>query len=142
MIEVKKDDDFIKELLDRHEGETLDFKQSINKSSRIAKTLIALANTKGGQIAVGISDQKKITGIDGDEEIFMIERANREFCSPPVELNFELYEVDFIDNQPLEEELYILVVNIPKSGQSHYFKNEDGTLTRYIRNNDRTFPEN
>jgi predicted HTH transcriptional regulator len=141
MIEVKKDDVFIKELLNRHEDETLDFKQSINKSARIAKTMIALANTKGGQIAVGISDQKKITGIDGDEEIYMIERANKEFCSPPVDLNFELYEVDSIDNQPLEEELYILVVNIPKSLQSHYFKNQDGTSTRYMRKNDRTFPE-
>ena len=59
MIVVKKDDDFIKELLNRHEGETLDFKQSVNKPSRIARTMIGLANSQGGQIAVGISDQKK-----------------------------------------------------------------------------------
>jgi predicted HTH transcriptional regulator len=142
MIEVKKDDDYIKELLNSHEGETLDFKQSINKPSRIAKTMIAFANTKGGQIAVGISDRKKITGIDGDEEIFMIEKANKEYCFPPIELTFELFEIDFIDNQSLEEELYVLVVNIPKSVQLHFFKNHDGTLTGYKRINDRTFPEN
>ena len=141
MIVVKKDDDFIKELLNRHEGETLDFKQSVNKPSRIARTMIGLANSQGGQIAVGISDQKKITGIDGEEEVYMIEKANREFCSPPVDLMFELYEVDFLDNQILEEELYILIINIPKSDQTHYFKNQDGTLTKYIRKNDQTLPE-
>lgn len=141
MIVVKKDDDFIKELLNRNEGETLDFKQSVNKPSRIARTMIGLANSQGGQIAVGISDHKKITGIDGEEEIYMIEKANREFCSPPVDLAFELYEVDFLDNQILEEELYILIINIPKSGQYHFFKNHDGTLTKYIRKNDQTLPE-
>ncbi|MFD2201228.1 helix-turn-helix domain-containing protein [Shivajiella indica] len=140
MIEIKKDDDFVKDLLGRKEGEDLDFKQSINKPSRIAKTMIAFANTKGGQIAVGISDQKKITGIDGEEEIYMIEKANREYCSPLVDLNFAVYEVDYLDNQALEEELYILLITIPKSNNDHFFRNHDGTYTKYIRKNDQTVP--
>lgn len=141
MIPIKKDNDFIKELLNRQEGETLDFKQSINKPYRIARTMIAMANTRGGQIVVGVSDQRKITGIDGEEEIFMIERANSDFCSPPIELSFELYEIDILDNQILEEELYILLISIPRSEQCHYFKQENGTMMKYIRKNDRTLPE-
>jgi predicted HTH transcriptional regulator len=69
MIDIKKDNDFIKELLNRHEGETLDFKQSVNKPYRIARTMIGLANAQGRPDRSGISDQKKITGIDGEEEI-------------------------------------------------------------------------
>jgi predicted HTH transcriptional regulator len=140
MIPIKKDNDFIKELLNRQEGETLDFKQSINKPNRIARTMIAMANTKGGQIVVGVSDQKKIIGIDGEEEIFMIEKANKEFCSPPIALSFELYEIDVLENQILEEELYVLLLSIPHSEQNHFFKHDNGTMIKYIRKNDRTLP--
>ncbi|EKB47993.1 AlbA family DNA-binding domain-containing protein [Cecembia lonarensis] len=139
-MEIKKDMDVIHQLLKDGEGEKLDFKQSINKSSRIAKTLVAFANTEGGKIAVGISDRGKIKGVDPEEEKFMINQANNQFCVPPVFLNFETYEVDYLDGEELEEEIYVLIVNVTKSSRQHSYKNPDGSLSAYIRNKDKTLP--
>lgn len=140
MVEIKKNMELINELLKLKEGIHLDFKQSINKSSRIAKTMVAFANTEGGKIAVGISDKKVIKGIDAEEEIYMIEKANREFCVPPVPLGLEVFEIDYLDDKALDEELYVLLVQVFQSKDKHYFKNHDGSLTAYIRVEDETLP--
>ncbi|RZS97560.1 putative DNA-binding protein [Cecembia calidifontis] len=140
MMDFKKDDEFISELLKADEGEVLDFKQSINKSSKIAKTMVAFANTKGGKIAIGISDRKKITGIDVDEELFMIEKANKEYCFPPVEFSYEVYEIDRIEGKELVEELHVLIINVLASSQGHFYKNPDSSLTRYVRVKDESVP--
>lgn len=132
--------ELIHQLLKLDEGLTLDFKQSINKRSRIAKTLIAFANTEGGKLIVGISDRKKFKGIDPEEEIFMINKANEEFCLPPVQLEFEVFEVDVLDGKELEEEIYILIVHVTKSNGQHVYKNPDGSLTAYLREGDQTLP--
>ena len=65
----KFDEEFIKKVLKSEEGISLDFKLKVSSKEKIARTISALANTKGGIIVVGISDQKKITGIDPNEEI-------------------------------------------------------------------------
>ncbi|MFC0262161.1 AlbA family DNA-binding domain-containing protein [Fontibacter flavus] len=140
MMEIKNDDEYLKELLKLSENETLDFKQGINKSSRIAKTLIAFANTKGGKIAVGISDKKKLTGIDPEEEIFMLEKANKEYCSPPIQMSNTVYETNGLDDPKSETEIYILIVDIPKSEEKHYFINPDQTLMAYTRVKDKSLP--
>ncbi|MDX5478626.1 MAG: ATP-binding protein [Cyclobacteriaceae bacterium] len=140
MMEIKNDDEYLKELLKLSENETLDFKQGINKSSRIAKTLIAFANTKGGKIAVGISDKKKLTGIDPEEEIFMLEKANKEYCSPPIQMSYTVYETNGLDDPKSETEIYILIVDIPKSEEKHYFINPDQTLMAYTRVKDKSLP--
>lgn len=140
MMEIKNDDEYLKELLKLSENETLDFKQSINKSSRIAKTLIAFANTKGGKIAVGVSDNKKLRGIDPEEEIFMLEKANQEYCSPPIQISYMVYETYGLEDPKSEQELYILIANIPQSNQKHYFLNPDQTLVAYERVKDKSLP--
>ena len=55
----KFDEEFIKKVLKSEEGISLDFKLKVSSKEKIARTISALANTKGGIIVVGISDQKK-----------------------------------------------------------------------------------
>lgn len=61
----------INELLAREEGKTLEFKRDCSSLDPIVKTVIAFANTAGGQILIGIRDQsKEIVGVEdptGDE---------------------------------------------------------------------------
>ena len=45
------------------ESETLDFKQTISDASKIAKTLVAFANNKGGTLLIGVRDNGSISGI-------------------------------------------------------------------------------
>jgi ATP-dependent DNA helicase RecG len=53
----------IEQLIKSHEGKTLEFKENTDSINKIVKTAIAFANTAGGQIVIGIADNKAITGI-------------------------------------------------------------------------------
>src|SRR3546814_2454449 len=48
----------IKTLILQGEGEQLDFKNRISNCAKIAKTLVAFANTKGGKLLVGVADDR------------------------------------------------------------------------------------
>lgn len=138
---VKKDNDFVKALLKQDEGVQLDFKHSIKNQLKIAKTMIAFANTAGGKIVIGISDKKQVTGIDADEEIFMIEQANLNHISPPILFTFDIYEVTHLEDEKITPELYILLVIIPESTtKPHAIKGSHLPNTVYFRKDDRSLP--
>jgi len=141
MISIKKDNDYVKELLKSEEGLQLDFKQGITNQLKIAKTMSAFANTVGGKIIIGISDRKHVIGIDADEEIFMIEEANRKYIVPPIGLSFEIYEIDYLEEEKLQEEVIILIVDIPESNlKPHMVLVSTMIGTYYIRKGDRSMP--
>jgi predicted HTH transcriptional regulator len=140
MLSAKKDEDFLKSLLRRKENETIDFKHSIKSSQKLAKTLVAFANTEGGTIVIGVSDQKKITGIDPEEEIFMVEKANNEYCIPPTTLQFELFETIELNKKEVEIEKHVLLAHVKKSEQTHFYKNGSGEMVLYKRIDDQTIP--
>ena len=113
---TNNDEDFVNKIIKSKEGIDLEFKQKVTSETKIAKTISALANANGGLIIVGISDQKRIVGIDPDEEIFMIEKANSTYCSPPAQLAFEIIKWDDPDPSPYEQsEKYLLKVEVCKS---------------------------
>ena len=88
MISTKYNQEFVKKIIQEKEGNQLDFKQKVTSKEKIAKTLAAFANTTGGLILIGLSDQRKIIGIDPEEEQYMIDSANEEFLIPRVSLRF------------------------------------------------------
>ena len=59
------------------EGEHLrqDFKHSITDSKKIARTIVAFANTSGGRLLIGVKDNGKLIGINTDEDYYMVEAA-------------------------------------------------------------------
>jgi predicted HTH transcriptional regulator len=59
MNSKKFEEDFVKFLINSGESKTLDFKQKVTSKEKIARTLAAMANTDGGTILIGLSDQKK-----------------------------------------------------------------------------------
>lgn len=119
----------------------MDFKQKITSKEKIAKTLAGMANSEGGFILIGVSDDKKVIGIDPDEERYMIESANEEFCVPRISLSTD--EVKLFDDKTAAQtdlnERSILVVEVKKSqGPTVYCKDKNGLLKSYIRVNDQT----
>ncbi|MGY6523343.1 MAG: AlbA family DNA-binding domain-containing protein [Mongoliitalea sp.] len=140
MLLPKKNLEFIESLLRRKEGLTLDFKLHISSSEKIAKTLVAFANTNGGMILIGVSDSGKIKGIDGEEEHYMLERASERFCNPPIPLSYELFEIENWDGDLELEESYVLLVKVPKTGFQHTHISSDGKATVYKREGDQTIP--
>ncbi|MEA1883748.1 MAG: ATP-binding protein, partial [Thermotogota bacterium] len=57
----------IKEKIKRGENRYLEFKESLPSSQKIAKTVIAFANSAGGDILIGVNDERKVIGVADDE---------------------------------------------------------------------------
>jgi len=62
--------DFLNNLLAQPEGKTLEFKQDGSSSKPFLKTLVAFANTAGGRLIFGVTDDRQIVGVEAplDEE--------------------------------------------------------------------------
>ena len=135
----KFDEDFVNYLLKSRENNLLEFKQKVTSKPKIAKSLASLANTQGGILVVGISDQKKIIGIDPNEEIYMLDSANETYCIPKVSYTIETILWHDPNPSPYEsEEKTILKVTILKSEQPIRVLSKDGTEKIYIREGDQT----
>jgi predicted HTH transcriptional regulator len=141
MRKINDDQEYIAELFKLSENEIFDFKQNITNSSKIAKTLVAFANTKGGRILIGVSDQRKIIGIDAEEEIYMIEKAGKEYCEPEINPEFEILEYKKYINDQLFEDVYLLLVDIKASPFKHFAIDEQGIRKFYLRVDDHNIPQ-
>lgn len=121
----------LKQLVDLGEGISLEFKRRVPQSERMAKELVALANTHGGRIVLGVDDDGTIRGIDhASEEEFLLRQAIEAHCRPSIEYQTERVVV--------EPRCDVLVVTIPESSaKPHYVvmnDQEDGeTAAAYIR---------
>jgi predicted HTH transcriptional regulator len=99
-----------KELLELiEEGENLhcEFKRKFSSPEKIAREMLAFANTKGGYILFGVDDNKEIIGVESEKaEAELIKDAATTFCEPPVE-----YRLNYIDVEGKE----IVIAEIPGS---------------------------
>ena len=137
MFPNKIDQDFVNLLLKEEEGLKLEYKQQISSQEKIAKTLSAMSNTAGGMILIGISDQRKIIGIDPEEERYMIAAANESFCVP--QANLDLHVVSIDPDNLYEEEKYVLLVIVHASQDERVaVKLSDGSLKIYRRVGDKS----
>ena len=132
-------EEFVKNILHSKENKSLDFKLKITSSSKIARTLAAMANTDGGILIIGVNDQKRVIGIDLDEERFMIDKANQDFCTPKVSLAMHDFKWDDEETALLKIEKWILIVEVKKSeGPKIYSPDKSGINRIYIRVDDQT----
>ena len=136
MFPKKIDQDFVNLLLKEKEGLKLEYKQQISSQEKIAKTLSAMANSTGGLILIGVSDQRKLIGIDPEEERYMIEGANQDFCSPKADLELQVITLD--PESIYDEEKYVLLVMVqPSKVGTIYVKQRDGNQKAYQRVGDK-----
>ncbi|RIV19831.1 ATP-binding protein [Fibrisoma montanum] len=123
------------ELIEQGEGTRLEFKSSISASHRIARTLTAFANTVGGVLIVGVTDDGKIAGVDSElHEMRKIEQATDFFVEPAITISYETRRVDG---------RLVLLIDVPEStDKPHYAVDEQGTRTIYVRSKDKSVPTN
>ncbi len=53
----------IADFLRRNESRTLEFKQDLSSPERVLRAIVAFANTTGGTLVIGISDDRKPIGL-------------------------------------------------------------------------------
>ena len=89
-----KSEQLIKDLLSQQESERLEFKESVRKES-IGKTICSFLNHRGGQLLIGVSDNKTIVGVNDVEnakeelETYLVEEIVPE---APVMVSVEIYD--------------------------------------------------
>ena len=99
-----------KDLIDLiEEGENIqcEFKRKFTTPEKIAKEMMAFANTNGGYILFGVDDDKTIVGVESEKsEAEMIKDAVINYCEPPFD-----YKINYIIHKGKE----IVAVTIPES---------------------------
>lgn len=115
----------IHKLIEEGEHQMLDFKFEISDSKKIARTLVAFANTDGGRLLIGVKDNGAISGIRSEEEKHMIQTASEMYCIPNV--NFQAKEWNINGKTVLE-------IIVPKSKyHKHKAPDHNNIYKVYIR---------
>lgn len=95
------------ELIEEGENIQCEFKRHFTTPEKIAREMIAFANTKGGYMIFGVDDDGEVVGVDSEKsESEMIKDAAENYCEPPL-----IHSIDFIELYGKE----IVVVSIPES---------------------------
>lgn len=97
----------LKDLIDEGESIICEFKRKFSSPEKIAKEMIAFANTKGGYLLFGIDDNKQVIGVQSEkEEAELIKDAALNYCEPPLE-----FFIEYRDLYGKE----IVIVEVPES---------------------------
>jgi len=105
----------IANLIEQGEHQQLDFKHSISDSKKIARSLAAFANTDGGTLLIGVKDNGNVSGVNSDEEYYMLEGAAQIYCKPEVKFEITRWEI----NGKVVLEVYV------KPNKKHLYKAPD-----------------
>lgn len=120
----------ILQLITRGESEVLDFKKTISSAAKIAKTLSAFSNHKGGRLLIGVNDNKTISGVRSEDEKYMLDMAAGFYCKPEVKLTIHEWE---LGGKTVLEAIVPEAPNKPV-----YSKDEDGKWWAHIRVKDQS----
>lgn len=118
-------------LIRKGESQTVDFKKTVTRADKIAKTMVSFANTKGGTLIIGVLDDGRIIGTNSQEEAYALRQAAEHHCRPPVQLSF--FEVEDELQQP------VLLADIAESTHKpHEALSKNGEWRAYIRMHDKS----
>jgi len=110
------------EIVKKGEDSYTEFKEERAHSDQLAAEIVAFANTEGGNLIIGVSDNGEIIGIiNPDKEMQRIDNICINNCEPTIYTTIEKLIVD---------DKKILIVKIPKGPQRPYRTNRG---IHYIR---------
>jgi predicted HTH transcriptional regulator len=125
----------LRSLVSRGENIHLEFKLKTNHPDKIAREIVAFANTEGGKLLIGVADDKELKGLKyAEEDQFLLEKVIQSLISPPINYTIETLKVD------QEREILIFTINPSKTDiHSLLFENEQRI---YVRNGDKSLQAN
>jgi predicted HTH transcriptional regulator len=121
----------LRTLVNQGENIHLEFKLKTNHPDKIAREIVAFANTEGGKLIIGVADDKEIKGLKYvEEDQFLLEKAIFNLISPSINYEIETLRVDN------ERDVLIFTIN-PSKTEIHtlLFENEPKI---YVRHDDKS----
>lgn len=82
-------DKFLRDAIAQGEHECQDFKFQISDARKIARTISAFANHRGGRLLIGVKDNGVVAGVRNEEDIYVVEQAATMYCRPEQKVEFE-----------------------------------------------------
>jgi predicted HTH transcriptional regulator len=116
------------------ESGSVEFKRKFTSSEKIAREIIAFANSHGGRLFIGVDDDRSIVGVKSEkEEMEMVDIACTFFCDPPITPQIEVLNLRGKD---------VLMVKVPESNNKPHWLVTNGQerseRQAFIRLNDKT----
>lgn len=119
----------LKRLVSQGEHLQLEFKRKANHPDKIAREIVAFANTSGGKLLIGVDDDLQIYGNKtAEEDAYELEQYLEKYCHPPVSIHLR--------RVPVSSRKEVLVVTVPESPQKpHFLRIANGakSQTAYVR---------
>ncbi len=123
----------VRNLVRHGEGQRLEFKMKVKFPEKIIKELVAFANSDGGHLFIGVSDEGTLEGLKfAEEDQFLLERAIDKYCFPA--FSYNVYPIS------LDNGKRVLVYQVFESVDKPHFvqlENEKQPIC-YVRIKDRT----
>ena len=115
------------ELVDAGEGLHVEFKRKVSSPEKIAREMIAFANTSGGTLIFGIDDDKSVVGVESEKsELEEIRIAAEDLTVPPISYDVTIFNVGNRD---------VICVEIAESPDKPHMMadGQDGEMKAYVR---------
>lgn len=136
MQQIKISLDDALEIMNNDESHFMDFKGKQIKGSKLQITVTAFANSDGGEIYVGIEDEKTAVpklidrwkGFNNQEEANSLTQTISCDISPSPPIDFEFYEIDGLNNG------LILKIMVNKSSEIHYTSDKNVYVRKGAQN--------
>ncbi len=122
----------LNKLIEDGENSQTEFKRKFSTPEKIAKEMVAFANTKGGYILFGIDDDRKIVGVESEkEELELIKTAARFYCDPEIDY---LTEIVYLK----KKDVVVITVNESRNKPVRLISESEDDKKVYIRYNDQS----
>ena len=109
--------------IERWEDIHTEFKESSAHEDDLSAALVAFANTDGGQLILGVSDERQIKGVGNPDKLMQrLDQIAYHNCEPPLTIVQETVTA--------EDGSMVVVVNVPKGDQRPYRTNRGDYFIR------------
>ncbi len=116
----------VKHLAQKGEGLHAEFKKKASHPEKIVREVIALANTDGGYLFIGVDDDCTVSGQRYiEEEVYVMDKAIQELVFPAISFSRSII--------PFNPKKGVAVYRILKSENRPHFLYEDNKRKAYVR---------
>ena len=119
-------------IAEKGENQTVEFKKKVDFPEKVVKEVVAFANTKGGNLFIGIEDDGLISGLKyPDEETYSLNNAIESMCKPKI--NYQIHKIS------ISKKRSVLHYKIFSNGtRPHIVLSDSGESNAYIRVDDKS----